>query len=229
MTALHHTLSSLPRTLDETYSRILDNVDEEDRSAICRIFQWLCFARRPLFVDEIGTIYLLAEPFQFPFNREQGMFQPDGILDTCRGLFILKDMPGGSFGSRCHRDETVIYRSIQLAHFSVKEYLMSPRSLHWRLDELQSHLSIIKASTAYFMYVAASEDAKALPVINLIGTYPLAEYAAEYSGKHLDALSPRDHPDLLETFQCLFDPRSWRHCLLNNLHSGGPPGRPVHK
>jgi ankyrin repeat protein len=218
MAALHRALASLPKTLDETYSRIFNNIDEVDRPAIRRIFQWLCFSVRPLFVEEIGTIYLLAEPFQFPFNSEQNLFQPDGILDTCRGLFILKDMPGDSFVSRCHVDETIIYRTIQLAHFSVKEYLMSPRSLYWRLDELHSHLSIIKASTAYFMYVAGSEDAKALDITDLIDAYPLAEYAAEYSRNHLDALNPREHPDLLETFQRLFDPRSWSQCLLNNLH-----------
>jgi hypothetical protein len=217
MAALYHTLSSLPKTLDETYSRIFNNIDEEDRPAIRRIFQWLCFSSRPLFVKEIGTIYLLAEPVQFPFNTEQDLFQPDGILDICRGLFIVKDVPGRSFGSRCHDDPTVSYQTVHLAHFSVKEYLLSPRSLYWRLDELQSHLSIIKGSTAYFMYVAASEDAKALNVIDLIDAYPLAEYAAEYSGKHLDALNPREHPDLLETFQCLLDPRSWSQCLLNNL------------
>jgi ankyrin repeat protein len=218
MTTLHHALLSLPKTLDETYSRIFNNIDEEDRPAIRRIFQWLCFSVRPLFVEEIGTIYLLAEPFQFPFNREQDLFQPDGILDSCRGLFILKDMPGGSFGARCHVDETVIHETVQLAHFSVKEYLMSPRSFYWRLDELQSHLSIIKGSTAYFMYVAASEDAKALNIFDLIDTYPLVDYAAEYSGKHLDTLNPREHPDLLETFQHLFDPKSWSQSLLNNLH-----------
>jgi ankyrin repeat protein len=218
MTALHHALSSLPKTLDETYSRILNNVGEEDRPAVRRIFQWLCFSRRPLFVEEIGTVYHLAEPFEFPFNTEQDLFQPDGILDTCRGLFILKDIPGGLVESRCHYDLSVIYETIQLAHFSVKEYLISARSLYWKLDELQSHLSIIKASTAYFMYVAASEDAKVLTVIDLIKAYPLADYAAEYSSKHLDVLSPREHPDLLETFQRLFDPGSWSQCLLNNLH-----------
>jgi ankyrin repeat protein len=220
MTALHHALSSLPKTLDETYSRILNNVDEDDRPAIRRIFQWLCFSRRPLSKEEIGTIYLLAEPFEFPFNTEQDLFQPDGILDTCRGLFILKHIPGGSFGSRCHDDPTVVHKTVQLAHFSVKEYLISQRSLHWRLDELESHLSIIKASTAYFMYAAASEDAKALDVIDLIHAYPLADYAAEYSCKHLDVLNPREHPDLLGSFQQLFDPRSWARlgCLLNNLH-----------
>jgi ankyrin repeat protein len=218
MTALHHALSSLPKTLDETYSRILNNVDEDDRPAIRRIFQWLCFSRRSLLVEEIGTIYLLAEPFEFPLNTEQDLFQPDGILDPCRGLFILKDVPSDSFGSRFIDHPTAVYKTVQLAHFSVKEYLISACSLFWRLDELQSHLSIIKASTAYFMYVAASEDAKALNVFDLIDAYPLAEYATRYSGEHLDALNPREHPDLLEMLQCLFDPRSWSQCLLNNLH-----------
>ncbi|KIJ43576.1 hypothetical protein M422DRAFT_109877, partial [Sphaerobolus stellatus SS14] len=49
------TLESLPKTLDETYKRILLNVEEGDRIYAARMLAWVIFTSEPLCLD------LLAE------------------------------------------------------------------------------------------------------------------------------------------------------------------------
>ncbi|KIJ43593.1 hypothetical protein M422DRAFT_113808, partial [Sphaerobolus stellatus SS14] len=55
-------LGSLPKTLDETYERILLTVEEEDRVYVARLFAWVIFTDQPLCLD------LLAEAIVFELD-----------------------------------------------------------------------------------------------------------------------------------------------------------------
>jgi hypothetical protein len=111
MMSLHHTLSSLPKNVRRGLQSHIRQQHLRGRPTHypSHIFEWLCFSRRPIWADELGTIYLLGKLFHFPFNPEHDLFWPDGILNTCRGLLILKDTLGRGFGSRCHDDLNLIY------------------------------------------------------------------------------------------------------------------------
>jgi hypothetical protein len=55
-------LKSLPKSLDETYERILQSIPTNRSKDALRILQWLVFSARPLGIDEfiVVRVYLLA-------------------------------------------------------------------------------------------------------------------------------------------------------------------------
>ena len=53
---LRKALQSLPKTLDDTYARILLNIDREDYQNALRILQWLAYSARPLQIEEITEV-----------------------------------------------------------------------------------------------------------------------------------------------------------------------------
>ena len=117
-------LQSLPSSLSEVYSRILDNIKKEDVENARFILSWVITARRPLTVDELAMARALG---------------PEGwdknIIPTADTLNELKD--GFKF---C---EPLVYlddvtQTINLVHQSVKDYLLE--------ENLQgnSHLSMYR-------------------------------------------------------------------------------------
>jgi hypothetical protein len=151
MSRLRDTLSSLPRTLDETYRRILDQINEYDQSRIHHILQCICFCCRHLSVDEVAHIYHIGDRLNSPFEVEDALFHPADVVSLCRGLvcIVVDRNAWVNFGMK----EKPI---VQLAHFSVKEYLLSSRAMSWKLEAQSSHLYIVKLVTAYYVACMSS-------------------------------------------------------------------------
>jgi hypothetical protein len=218
MNRLRATLFSLPSTLDETYSQILDKIDDTERPRVYRILQCVCFSKRPLRVEELAVIFQLGDHTQPQFHLDDdALFFPDHILDLCSGLLLMSVVKptrddswdwytGGIL------DDSVVFHTVQLSHFSVKEYLLSPRSSFWHLDEKQSHLAILQMVTTYYILVASMSDFHSLSRQDLIIKHSLAAYAAIHTSHHLESHKPREHPDLLESFQTLLSPNSALLC-----------------
>ena len=61
-----HALGELPKSLDETYGRILKNINQATRPYAHRLFQCLAVAARPLRLGE------LAEVLAFDFEDAPG-------------------------------------------------------------------------------------------------------------------------------------------------------------
>jgi ankyrin repeat protein len=215
MNSLRVTLSSLPSTLDGTYTRILDNIDEAHRSQVYRILQCVCFSVRPLRVEELAAIFQLGDRAQPQLQLDDALFFPDHLLDLCGGLLLMSmvkptsDYPWYISNSL---DDPVIFHMVQLSHFSVKEYLISPRASFWHLDVNQSHLAILQMVTTYYILVASKPDLQSLSQRDLIIKHSLAVYAANDTWRHLCDLEPREHPDLLELFKTLINPHSALLC-----------------
>jgi hypothetical protein len=111
-------LAMLPVTLEETYERVLKNINENNREHARRLFHCLAVAVRPLRVEE------LAEILAFDFDAAQDgipRFHPDrrpkmqeeAVLSICSSLVTIIDNRGS--------------RIVQFSHFSVKEFLTSNR------------------------------------------------------------------------------------------------------
>ena len=109
-------LEKLPKTLDETYERVLKNINENNREHARRLLHCLAVSVRPLRVEE------LAEILTFDFDAaEEGIpkFHPDRrprtkrrlCLSICSSLITIVDNRGS--------------RVVQFSHFSVKEFLTS--------------------------------------------------------------------------------------------------------
>jgi ankyrin repeat protein len=217
MYSLRATLSSLPSTLDETYTRILDNIDEAHRPQVYRILQCVCFSLRPLRVEELAILFQLGDQTQSQVHLDDdALFFPDHILDLCSGLLLMSMVRPTRDDSWEYvdgiLDDIVVFHTVQLSHFSVKEYLISPRASFWHLDENQSHLAILQMVTKYYILVASMPDLCSLSRQDLVIKHSLAVYAADNTWQHLDALEPREHPDLLESFKTLLNPDSTLLC-----------------
>jgi hypothetical protein len=207
MKSLRHTLDSLPKTLDETYDRILNKVNERNRPFVQHILQCVCFFVRPISVEEVRYICHIGNHRKPPFDPEDALFDQKDVINLCSGLLcivLVRRWPAGSPYRRHSYDQ----ETVQFAHFSVKEYLLSTRAMSWRLDEELSHLYIVKAGIAYYLEFMASGDITS-PGASEEGfhrNHSLAVYCARFMTDHLSHLNPRDHPDLTESFQHLLDP-----------------------
>ena len=187
------TLEELPKTLDETYERILQGIPEKMRKDAYRIFQWLTVSSRPLCVEEV------AEVFAINFDEETSgipKFEPSwrdanaetAVLSACSTLVSIVN--SRQYG-----------KVVQFSHFSVKEYLTSDRVanaehvFHFHIHPKPAHTLLAKACLSILFQLAYSTDEAN------IKNFPLAMYAAAHWMDHAwfenVSLYLRDGMDLL--------------------------------
>ena len=112
-------LEELPETLDETYERVLKEINKANREYACRLLQCLTVASRPLRVEDLAEV--LAIDFTAPVHGGVPQLNPkwrwtdhhQAVLSTCSSLITIVD--DGDF------------QVVQFSHFSVKEFLTSDR------------------------------------------------------------------------------------------------------
>ncbi|KAH9037401.1 hypothetical protein EDB83DRAFT_2524665 [Lactarius deliciosus] len=165
---LRQFLNELPETLDETYERILRGINKAQTDNARRLLQCLAVAVRPLRVEELAE--LLAFDFQVPSSGGIPKLKDDwrwddqevAVLSTCSSLIAV--VPDGGF------------RVVQFSHFSVKEYLTSPRLARSQGDVSRFHIDLHAAHTVLaqaclgtLLRLDEHADAKG---------FPLVEYAA---------------------------------------------------
>ena len=121
--SVRQALKSLPRTLDETYARILCNVKEDESQYALRILHWLTHSIRPISLAELAEAVVVDVNEKPRFDIENRLFQPECILIICSSLITVESTTKTS--SRTGKSVMV-----KLAHCSVKEYLVSSRILN---------------------------------------------------------------------------------------------------
>src|SRR6266702_5371348 len=111
-------LEALPRTLrlDETYERMLKNIDKKHRKHACRLLHCIAVAVRPLRVEELAEILTFdfdgAQEGLPKFHADRRPNDPEGaILSACSSLITIVDNRGS--------------RVVQFSHLSIKEFLTS--------------------------------------------------------------------------------------------------------
>ena len=132
-------LEALPDTLDETYERVLREINKANRGHARRLLQCLTVSLRPLRVDELAEV--LAIDFNAPAHGGIPQWNPNwrwadhhqAVLSTCSSLIAIVD-DGRS-------------KVVQFSHFSVKEYLTSDRLAHSNRDVSQYHVLLEPAHT----------------------------------------------------------------------------------
>ena len=170
-------LEELPETLDETYERVLREINKANREHARRLLQCLTVALRPLRVEEFAEI--LAINFNTPSQEGIPQLNPNwrwadqhqAVLSTCSSLIAIVD-DGGS-------------KVVQFSHFSVKEYLTSDRLACSSRDVSQYHIVLEPAHTilaqACLGVLLRLDDR--VDKYN-VGGIPLVMYAAQYWVDH---------------------------------------------
>jgi hypothetical protein len=125
------TLEHLPKTLHETYNRLLTRIIEEGNDETCnKIFRYMAAAKRPLTLDEFEHI-ISWDPYQ-PFSMPERLVDnTETIVRWCHGLITISDLED----------------TLEFAHSSVKKFLCSPeaewfelQSFHFPQDEAELRL-----------------------------------------------------------------------------------------
>ena len=153
--SVRRTLDELPESLDETYERLLKEIKKPNRGRARRVLQCLVVAVRPLHVEE------LAEVLAVDFDDAEGIprLNPDwrwedqevALLSACSSLISIVEA-GGS-------------RVVQFSHFSVKEFLTSPRLAiasgqvsGYRIDLEPAHTILAQACLGVLLQIQDGVD-----------------------------------------------------------------------
>ena len=174
---LRKSLATLPKTLDQTYERILTAISEEDRTYTIRILQWLTFSARPLYpkeVAEIAAIDIAREP---AFDPDEVLMDPLEALEICSSLVTIVI-------EKSYYSFLPARRVVALAHYSVQEYLVSERirqgpAKQYSMKETECHKAMTIGCLGYlnrFQQPLTEE---------LYYASALADYSARFWSNHL--------------------------------------------
>ena len=170
-------LDDLPDTLDETYERVLKDINKANQDHTIRLLHCLTVAIRPLRIDELAEVLAV----DFDAARREGVpkLNPNwrwadhhqAVLSTCSSLIAIVD-DGDS-------------QVVQFSHFSVKEYLTSDRLANANGDLSRYHILPESAHTilahaclgVLFRFDDHGDKDTAMDI-------PLAEYAAKHWVEH---------------------------------------------
>ncbi|PYI11903.1 hypothetical protein BO78DRAFT_413007 [Aspergillus sclerotiicarbonarius CBS 121057] len=175
---IEEALKTIPPTLESTYHDVLEKVQPKDRDTVRSILIWLSFSTRPLTIKEVASAVSLLVP--------------DHAVNICTTYFV-------TLRKSYHSDDY-----IRLAHFSVKEFLVSQDSTyasHWcQFSSFAGHRLI--AEKAISSLLNQTEPVTTKTTID----QPILTYSAERWPKHVKALEPKLHecPDLQENIDQLF-------------------------
>jgi hypothetical protein len=192
--SVRRTLNELPESLDETYERILKEIKKPHRDHARRLLQCLVVAIRPLRVEE------LAEVLAIDFDDAEGIpklnpswrwdDQEQALLSACSSLITIVDAEDS--------------RVVQFSHFSVKEFLTSPRLAtssedvsRYHVDLEPAHTILAQACLSVFLQL----DDRVQD--NFKHSFPLAQYAAKYWISHAQFKDISTH--LRKGMEDLFD------------------------
>jgi ankyrin repeat protein len=170
------TLDKLPESLGETYKRILKEIKKPNRDDARRLLHCLVVAIRPLRVEELAEVLAVnyddAEgiPKLNPSWRWED--QEQALLSSCSSLINIVKGHGS--------------RVVQFSHFSVKEFLTSPRdgtsiqgASYYHIDLEQAHTIMAQACLGVLLQLDSCAEKNRSQQC-----FPLAQYAAEYWPSH---------------------------------------------
>ena len=177
LSGLRKALASLPKTLNDTYTRILCNTDEGHCRYAFQLLQWLAYAARPLELKEVAEVVAIDVEGTPRFDSDNRFPELQDILTICSSLISLEK-----------EDENLTSSSrvvVRLAHLSVKEFLSSNAVLqgnakNYSIRELNANISICNDSVAYLLNFDGFQSLND----RVYDEYPLAMYAATYWIQH---------------------------------------------
>ena len=187
---LRKALKSLPKTLDDTYARILDKIEDRNSEDAFKILQWLAYSAQPLRIEEMVEVIAIDVDGDPRFDPENRLLDPQDLLTICPSLV------------------TMTASELRLAHFSVKEYLVSDR-VQTRYNIAQfAHANIAQMCLTYLLHFKGPS----LLTSDNLSEFPLARYAAEYWTQHARmAVNDTEQTDRLSLE--LFQPKT--HAYIN--------------
>lgn len=204
----------LPIGLDELYEQSFNDIDESDRKPSLRLFQWICFALRPLSLQEVrvamtvdeDTLHCsIDEPQESELYIKNDEAMIERICDLSQGLVEIPKHTSFSYG-----EENIWYGNVQVIHQTVYDFFVQ-RGLKLLYESLNKGLdggtliawSHFRLSRSCIQYLSRTEvhnlglklDADRLFDSNLLideidqiahDRYPFLIYATELCCQHAE-------------------------------------------
>jgi ankyrin repeat protein len=194
-------------SLDETYARILRNIDEAWSQYVTQILDWLVFSATPLRLTEVAELVAIDTDDDPSFDPNKRLEEPKDILTMCSSLITMtkekvrhreeqmiyddiaheyidyediiynpENDEGSSDGDTALEDSKIIVR---LAHFSVKEYLISRQirvgpAIQHTIREIPVNTVIAEICLTYLFQFNKPDSLNPQSLEN----FPLLSYAA---------------------------------------------------
>lgn len=184
--AVKTALKELPRTLDDTYERILQKIDSEDFEDAQSILKWLTFAERSLTLEEVAEA-AVTKPTGDAVDLNEKLVDFSDVIQICQGLVTLS------------KEQLVICgitqdcQVVRFAHFSVKEYLTSRRIAEGPAAGFSLSASLAHDQIARCCLSVVLQNNKRNSQVLDPTVLPLLRYAAEYWSQHVQKSSfPND-------------------------------------
>ncbi|RDL42520.1 Uncharacterized protein BP5553_02499 [Venustampulla echinocandica] len=173
-------LKSLPRTLDDTYERILMSIPEEHQQKALVALQWISHTCEPITIEQLTEAVIIDPTAETAFDPRNRIPDPSWLIEILSGLVIE---------STTYRTNVFLFSEqawgelsfIEIAHFSVKEYVNSVRirsgpAHTFYISEADAIEAIVQRSLLYITCYSVS-DRKSASSKDL-NEFPLLGYAA---------------------------------------------------
>jgi ankyrin repeat protein len=190
---ISNALDELPAALDGRYMRTLENIPEEKRERTHHLFQCLVASLRPLRVEELEEIWALRFDRVAPPKHKKDRHQRD-----------LEDAAFFASPSMVNVVEAAGSKIMQLSHFSVRQFLISPRLAkdgdlsHYHVPLELAHTNLAQACLTVLVQDKVRDQR--------IGGSPLALYAAQHWFIHARYGGVATQPQIQPVMKDLFDP-----------------------
>jgi ankyrin repeat protein len=240
---IRRALSELPVGLDDTYARLLEAIDPKFESQVANTLKWLAFSSHDFDMGQLAEIFILRPDRTPVLDQAERLFKPQDVLKYLSGL-VLEYGTSPVYESDDSEDDEprgkrrVKYFAefkVRLAHFSIREYLVSDRvtgpAARFACSETEAHLHIARSCLAYHLqYLSMNHH---LDFRRRDFDFRLRDYATSAWPVHLEMV-PRElwPPDIVDAASralavCSRSLGSMLDMLEKDRHRDNPFAQPV--
>jgi Ankyrin repeats (3 copies) len=201
--SLRKALKELPKSLDDTYDRILRGIPEEHHAEAEIVFNLLAFSTRPISLEEAAEAVAIDLERNI-FDPQDRLRDASSILEICSSLVTLTPFTVTEWGVKAELDWDDSSNELRFAHYSVKEYLLSDRR-----SQGSNQTVIIREDTAHqqlsrlcLIYLLSSLDKYSLS--QAFASLPYLRYASNNWYIHSQHIQLASNQAVLNLLSSLF-------------------------
>ncbi|THX66781.1 Pfs, NACHT and ankyrin domain protein, partial [Aureobasidium pullulans] len=228
-------LEELPETLDDTYHRILERISKRHLQTALTVLGLLAWSEKPLRIGELIDA-IAVQPSKSPgFCIKSRMPEPRDLLNICSSLVVLVQRPiddNEKYHGEFHYGDPNTVESdgkeevseLRLAHFSVKEYLVSHRVVQPFTGHLAEATARARIATICLTYLRDLDHNLSLKQMK--ARFQFAQYCARYWTDHARKSDERDE-DLQSHILEFFEHKTTAYTTCYSLYDPDHPEKRI--
>ncbi|OMP88736.1 Vegetative incompatibility protein HET-E-1 [Diplodia seriata] len=218
-------LSSLPRTLEDMYERILLSIPEDERRDAFRTLEWLAFSDQPVRMEDLSEALAVELDDQHGYDPDlkdlcihRSPIMNSSLVTTSKAwLNDVKSSPG--YYDEIWDSMNIVVTEVRLAHASILDYLRSPgirrgRAASFALDWDSANRTMAQTCLLYLLNPSLKSGyPTSMRGLNLLlREWPLLIYASHFWGYHTQELGEELDSTTWNLIQQLFESKKLPNC-----------------